>query len=1102
MIRPSRPQTGHAWTSVCLLLFIATSTLVVPVAESSSTALVVGFLDPEGWKDFESVEMGRGLDLAVSELAEAGVEIRLVTETVRGDPVGESRAYERLVDAGADVIIIGPHTLSSTALVDLAVRHRTVTLSIWPETLSEGGTDAADGWFYPLAGPAQLEAEALAILGLDLTGQTEGLQVAVYHQEATRFNALHDALQDVLRDRAGGIIWTESSPGGWDAYYHEEWNMMQSQEADAYIVLADAETSASFHYDVQDSGGSRGVPLIFGGEALDDVFVQKQGTFTDDTWVAQGAYGVHWQGGVEAWFDEVYRGVYDEDMNAAAGTAYEAVSIAASAAYLGGAATSATIREHVVDVTNPAGVRADRALEAAAHTAGQNDVDLTGAAPGLDLDERGVRIGLDYLLWTVDADGLFQWYGYAATDTGAEIADGTYAAGGTEPCPGCGGNQSGPVDPAGVLDGKVEAPAGREITVSLFSDGPEGRAFMTSQPAGADGSFSFSGLADGDYLVVAVTDKGESAQTPVRLEGGAQSGGPATVTIEGGTGSGVEPGSQGPDPACDPALVAKTLPSIDEDEIEALECQYLGELTGGVRASATFTDRAHHVRSVSFIPDRDAPGAVMAVAYWGEEGPDDAPKPKEAAKDFFSVTLLDATGRFVKGADVQVAFDVDDEWFAKVSGGDGSARLKTLTKVGQVFWDTVHASPEDGHWVAETGTFGLFATSVAACPPLRCAMGGMAIPLIIGVPLTALGLGAGGALFVRRRRAAARAAAPVAAIDPVARTESLRAAMVPTDDTILSGPFQAEGVTVRAGSKTIVEDITFTFNQGEIVGLLGTSGCGKSTTLKAVVGENRYEGQVSVFGLDPRKERDRLKRLVGYVPQDTQLYPEMTVRENLRFFGTQYKVSASLLADRMAHILDILDLREAAERPVRVLSGGQQRRAAIGATLVFAPRMLILDEPTSGLDPVTRRGLWRFLRLINHELDISIIVTTHYLDEAEHADKLVIMHKGRLVGKGEPEKMKKAMPGGGRMLLIELETSAEILGDRLEKALDPLYNDEVIDDHGAAGYMLRIFARDPHLKTAAVIATLNEAEIEYVAIDVEEVSLEDVFVGRTGDKFE
>ncbi|HWG90427.1 MAG TPA: ABC transporter ATP-binding protein, partial [Candidatus Thermoplasmatota archaeon] len=309
-------------------------------------------------------------------------------------------------------------------------------------------------------------------------------------------------------------------------------------------------------------------------------------------------------------------------------------------------------------------------------------------------------------------------------------------------------------------------------------------------------------------------------------------------------------------------------------------------------------------------------------------------------------------------------------------------------------------------------------------------------------------------------------------------------------------------LTVRAGDKTIVHNVSFGFPRGKTLAILGPSGCGKSTTLKAIVGENPdFEGDVSVFGLNPRKDKATLKYVVGYVPQDTQLYENMTVAENIAYFGSQYGLSKKDLQTRVPQILKVLGLEERANLNVKSLSGGQQRRASIGATLVFNPQLLILDEPTSGLDPVTRRNLWSFLKQINRELNVSVIVTTHFLDEADLADHILILNRGKVAAEGTPEGLKRDMPGGGKAMTVELFTPAEQMKDKLDRVVERLLQGGHIAATDRAGYFLKLYATNPQAHTREVLDALSAEGVPFSGLDIVDATLEDVFVYTTGEKF-
>ena len=241
-----------------------------------------------------------------------------------------------------------------------------------------------------------------------------------------------------------------------------------------------------------------------------------------------------------------------------------------------------------------------------------------------------------------------------------------------------------------------------------------------------------------------------------------------------------------------------------------------------------------------------------------------------------------------------------------------------------------------------------------------------------------------------------------------------------------------EDLSVVLGGRTIIENVNFKLLKGEILGIIGESGAGKSTTLKAILGEIPYKGNIQVFGLDAHNTKD-IAPFLGYVPQDlSRMYGNFNCLENIVAFGRQFGVPDDILIQRGKKILKDLGIDHVANQNISTLSGGQKRRASIAIAMVHNPYLLFLDEPTSGLDPLARYELWDYLDIINKEYGITLVVISHYLDEIEYCDKACIFLRG--IGFFEfntPDGLKKTLPGKGLALEVTLDKvdikSVEIL---------------------------------------------------------------------------
>jgi ABC-2 type transport system ATP-binding protein len=226
------------------------------------------------------------------------------------------------------------------------------------------------------------------------------------------------------------------------------------------------------------------------------------------------------------------------------------------------------------------------------------------------------------------------------------------------------------------------------------------------------------------------------------------------------------------------------------------------------------------------------------------------------------------------------------------------------------------------------------------------------------------------------------------------------------------GTIVVRGLEKRFGAFTAVDRISFSVHPGEIFGFLGSNGSGKSTTIRMLCGLLApTSGEAKVAGYDIVKEVEQVKHAIGYMSQKFSLYEDLTPFENLRFYLGVYSVPENEWAKRIDWVLDMTRLTEARDRLTRDLPPGLRQRLALGCALLHRPRILFLDEPTSGVDPITRRRFWDFIGRIAGE-GITVFVTTHYMDEARHCGRIVMINEGKIVAVGSPEEIVRgACPG-------------------------------------------------------------------------------------------
>ncbi len=228
-----------------------------------------------------------------------------------------------------------------------------------------------------------------------------------------------------------------------------------------------------------------------------------------------------------------------------------------------------------------------------------------------------------------------------------------------------------------------------------------------------------------------------------------------------------------------------------------------------------------------------------------------------------------------------------------------------------------------------------------------------------------------------------------------------------------------QGLEKSYGLTKAVEALSFAIPRGEIFGFLGANGAGKTTTMRMLCGLTcPTAGHATIDGRDVWRERQAVRARFGYMAQKFSLYPDLTVLENLRFFGGAYHVSKALLGPRVERLLAQTDLEAKRDAPAGSLSGGMKQLLALGCALVHGPPLLFLDEPTSGLDPVHRQQMWNLLYDLSHE-GMTIFVTTHYMDEAERCTEVGFLQHGRLLAQAPPRELKASFKA--RLLELDVE---------------------------------------------------------------------------------
>ncbi|MCF7805865.1 MAG: ABC transporter ATP-binding protein [Candidatus Marinimicrobia bacterium] len=296
-------------------------------------------------------------------------------------------------------------------------------------------------------------------------------------------------------------------------------------------------------------------------------------------------------------------------------------------------------------------------------------------------------------------------------------------------------------------------------------------------------------------------------------------------------------------------------------------------------------------------------------------------------------------------------------------------------------------------------------------------------------------------------------------------------------------------VTHRYDTLTALDDVSFTVDKGEIYGLLGPNGGGKSTLFK-ILSTNMLpsSGELSMAGIDLKEEPDAARSRFAVIFQHPSLDDKLSVYENLRHHGWCHGLSGEKLKEQIRRLLEQLGLSDRNGDRVEDLSGGMRRKTEIAKGLLTKPQIIFMDEPSTGLDPGARRNLWDIIKKLNQEQGITFVVTTHLMDEAEHCDSIGILDRGEIVVRGKPEPLKAEIGSE----LVEIQT------DQSESVRDVLHSEYDIDSDSVDGTIL--FERaDGHSLIPELMEKLS-GKIQGIA--VRQPTLDDVFLHFTGHRFE
>ena len=289
-----------------------------------------------------------------------------------------------------------------------------------------------------------------------------------------------------------------------------------------------------------------------------------------------------------------------------------------------------------------------------------------------------------------------------------------------------------------------------------------------------------------------------------------------------------------------------------------------------------------------------------------------------------------------------------------------------------------------------------------------------------------------------------------------------------------------ENLTRRFGDFVAVDHINFEVQAGEIIGYLGPNGSGKTTTIRMLLGLLKpSDGKATVLGYDVFKQSEEIRARVGYMSQKFAIYDDLTTLENLTFYGGVYGINDKA---RIQHTLELVGLKGHENTLTKDMSTGWRQRLSLGIALVHEPKLLFLDEPTSGVDPTARRAFWDLIYELA-ESGVTILVTTHYMDEAEYCERVAVMRDGKLLAMDTPTSLKKSIITGDVW---------EVYAHPLEKGLEILSTMEGVERVGLAGDHLRVISQK--VEKDAMQSLLSSKDISVKKIERGEPTLEDVFL--------
>ena len=302
----------------------------------------------------------------------------------------------------------------------------------------------------------------------------------------------------------------------------------------------------------------------------------------------------------------------------------------------------------------------------------------------------------------------------------------------------------------------------------------------------------------------------------------------------------------------------------------------------------------------------------------------------------------------------------------------------------------------------------------------------------------------------------------------------------------MKNSIQVNNLTKTFGSFTAVDNISFNVKEGEVFGFLGANGAGKSTAIRMLCGIlSPTSGDAMVGGYSVMKEPDKVKKVIGYMSQRFSLYNDLSVEENIDFFGGVYGLEGKKFKERKEWVLKIANLKGKEKLLTGSLPGGIKQRLALGTAVIHEPEIVFLDEPTSGVDPISRRNFWDLINDLSAG-GTTVFVTTHYLEEAEFCNNIILINAGQLIAEGSAKELKTK---------YLTNTILEVECERVVDALEILEKEDFVDETSIFGNNIHIIVNDKYTSDQQIKKILTDTHsIEIKRIDKIVPTLEDVFI--------